>query len=142
MNSRLESLPPRARRRRAAAALSLIEVMVAMALFFMAVFAILGMVSNTLRNARALHQTTVDAGAIASFLAVSNRLEEGVFSGDFGDVYPEYEYSYDAMLITNGLFRVDLLVQGGRGKQPSVSTMSVFLFRPDSVPAMGTTGLR
>ena len=101
MNSRLESLLPQARRRRAAA-LSLIEVMVAMALFFMAVFAILGMVSNTLRNARALHQTTVDAGAIASFLAVSNRLEEGVFSGDFGDVYPEYEYSYDAMLITNG----------------------------------------
>lgn len=123
-------------------ALSLIEVMIAMALFFMAVFAILGMVSNTLRNARALHQTSVDAGAIASFLTLSNRLEEGMFSGDFGDVYPDYDYSYDAMLITNGLFRVDLLVQGGSGKQPSVSTMTILVFRPDSATGGGGLGLR
>jgi hypothetical protein len=129
-------------RRRTVAALSLIEVMIAMAIFFMAVFAILGMVSNTLRNARALHQTRVDAGALASFLTLSNRLEEGMFSGDFGDVYPDYDYSYDAMPITNGLFRLDLLVQGGSGKQPVVSTMTILLYRPDSPGGLGGPGLR
>jgi hypothetical protein len=38
-------------------AFTLLEVMIAGALFFMAVFAILGLVATTLRNARALQQT-------------------------------------------------------------------------------------
>jgi hypothetical protein len=97
--------------------LSLIEVMIAMTIFFMAVFAILGMVSNTLRNARALQNAQVDApGALASFLSTSNRLDEGNYSGDFGDLYPDYDYVYEVTVITNNLVRVDMAVVGGKGR--------------------------
>src|SRR5207342_1412722 len=42
-------------------AFSLIEVMIACGIFFMATFAILALVSTTLRNARALQRGDVDA---------------------------------------------------------------------------------
>jgi len=123
-------------------ALSLIEVMVAMGIFFMVVFAILGMVSNTLRNARALQGTQGDApiGALAAFLTCSNRLDEGTYSGDFGDLFPDYEYDYEVIPITNGLVRVDLMVRGGTGRRPEESSMSILLFlanQPGSVPGFG-----
>jgi hypothetical protein len=123
--------------RRQMAALSLIEVMIAMAIFFMVVFAILGMVSTTLRNARVLQRTHIDAGALASFLSLSNRLEEWVYSGDFGDLYPDYDYSYDVIPITNGLVRVDLLVKGQTDRRQEISTMSIFLYlanQPQGTP--------
>lgn len=123
------------------AAFNLIEVMIAMAIFFMAVFAILGMVSNTLRNARALQQSGVDVGMPAAELSLTNRLSEGSDSGDFGDLYPDYEWSRDVMLVgTNGLFRVDIVVRGGRGQRPTESRMSILLFRPDS--PVGLPGFR
>lgn len=128
--------------RRARAALSLIEVMVAMAIFFMCVFAILGMVSNNLRNARALQVTHLDAGALAAFLTLSNRLDEGTYSGDFGDLFPDHEYSYEVIPITNGLVRVDLLVRGEvRGGQEE-STMSILLFLANQPAAAPGIGLR
>jgi len=127
----LPSARPSAQRRRCAA-LSLIEVMIAMTIFFMAVFAILGLVSTTLRNARALQSTEVDApGALASFLSTSNRLDEGTYSGDFGDLYPDYEYSYEVVPITNSLVRVDMLVQGGKGKKIEATQLSIFLMPPN-----------
>ena len=131
---------PRGPSSRQMAALSLIEVMIAMAIFFMVVFAILAMVSNTLRNARALQQTHVDAGALASFLTLSNRLDEGTYSGDFGDLYPDHEYDYEVIPITNGLVRVDLEVRGGTGSRPEESAMSILLFlgnQPASAPGFG-----
>lgn len=112
--------------RRARAALSLIEVMIAMTIFFMCVFAILGMVSSVLRNARALQETQVDApGTLASFLSTSNRLDEGTFSGDFGDLFPDYDYTYDVTPITNNLVRVDMSIIGG--KNSTETHMSIFL---------------
>src|SRR5215467_4098981 len=47
-------------------AFSLIEVMIACGIFFMATFAILALVSTTLRNARALQRGDVDAGMAAA----------------------------------------------------------------------------
>jgi hypothetical protein len=52
-------------RLRSEAGFSLIEVMIAAGLFFMATFAILLLVSVTLRNARALQGGDVDAGMAA-----------------------------------------------------------------------------
>lgn len=126
---------PRAR----SSAFTLIEVMLAMAMFFMAVFAVLGLVSSSLRNARALQLNRVDASALAAFLTVSNRLEEGLFSGDFGDLYPDHQYDYEVIPITNGLVRVDVVVRGRHGRAPDVSTLSVLLFQGQS-PAQGPAG--
>ena len=109
-----------------------------MTVFFFAVFAILGMVSNVLRNARALQETEVDApGALASFLSTSNRLDEGTYSGDFGDMFPDHDYSYDVTVITNNFVRVDLSVAGG--KRSTETRMSLFLMLPNQ--QLGATGL-
>ena len=111
---------------------TLLEVTIAMALFFMATFAILSLVSNTLRNARILQETPVDASMLASELAVTNKLYEAVDSGDFGDAYRGYTWTRDIHAAnTNGLFEVDFVVhhQLGRGKNADTS-MSVLFFRP------------
>src|SRR5689334_18596540 len=71
-------------------AFTLLEVMIAMGIFFMAVFTILALVSSSLRNARALQETEVDPSMLAAQLSLTNRLVEGEQSGDFGDFYRDY----------------------------------------------------
>src|SRR5437870_12417598 len=68
-------------------AFTLMEVLIASGIFFICMFAILGLVSQTLRNARILRTTRVDAGMIAAQLTLTNKLYEGSESGDFGNYY-------------------------------------------------------
>ena len=71
-------------------AFSLVEVMIALAIFFMAVFAILALMSTVLKNARLLQSKKgVDAGLVAAQLCLTNKLTEEVESGDFGDMYQD-----------------------------------------------------
>lgn len=120
-------------RRLAARAFTLIEVMVALLIFFMAVFTILGLISNTLRNARALQRKNVDSGMVAAQLSLTNRLSEQLEEGDFGDAYPDHKWTSDTYEVgTNGLFQVDILVQRQGGNNPIESKMSILLFRPES----------
>ena len=79
---------PSARGRHAHQAFSLIEVMVALAIFFMAVFAILGLISQLLRNARAFqNKKGADAGMVhAYWSSITNRVTEGTESGEFNDL--------------------------------------------------------
>src|SRR6185503_19703047 len=79
--------PERSRR-----AFTLLEVMIALGIFFMCTFAILALVSNTLRNARSLRRPQVDAGMAASIYVNTNRFSEGSMSGDFGDVLDDYTW--------------------------------------------------
>jgi hypothetical protein len=113
-------------------AFTLVEVMVALGIFFMAMFTILGLISNSLRNARALQRRTVDAGMVAAELSLTNKLTEGLETGDFGDLYPEFEWTRDIYEAgTNGLFQVDMIVQRRAGGAVE-SKMSILLFRPES----------
>ena len=115
-------------------AFTLIEVMIALGIFFMALFTILGVVSNALRNARALQRKTVDAAMIAAELSLTNKLKEGLETGDFGDMYPDFEWTRDIYEVqTNHLYQVDMIVQRRSGG-PVESKMSILLFRPDSPP--------
>ena len=119
---------------------SLVEVMVALAIFFMAVFTILGLLSTVLSNARALqNRKPADAGMVAAYLlSVTNQLSEGLQSGtfddlgDFGGSYRDYEWTFDAREVeTNGLWQVDCIVQ----RRPSgqlESKLSFFVFSPQS----------
>lgn len=120
-------------------AFTLIEVMIALAIFFMATFAILGVVSRGLAAARSLQVSGPDPGIVASELSITNKLEDGASdSGDFGNAYPDYSWSYEVYEVaTNGLFRVDIRVfrKAGYVKQED-SKMSILLYRPDS-PRMG-----
>lgn len=119
--------------RNCARAFTLLEVMVALALFFMAIFAILGTVTRGLGAARSLQQKFPDIGALAADLMLTNKLEEGSIEGDFGDSYPGYTWRRDTQPIrTNGFFQVDFVIQSSKGRQFIVWTNSILLWRPES----------
>jgi hypothetical protein len=124
--------------RRGDRAFTLLEVMIAVAIFFMAVFAILGLVSNTLRNARALQRVEADVGMLAGELSLTNKLYEGSDSGDFGDLYPGYSWSREIYEVgSNGLFRVDFFVTHRLGNNTVVAPLSTLMFKPESPPTTG-----
>ena len=112
---------------------TLLEVMIAMAIFFAAIFAILDLVTQNLRIARGLSLGEIDFSSVAAELALTNRLEEGSQSGDFGDTRPGASWVADTMLYSsNGLFQVDITVdwpEHGLVKQRNVS---ILLYRPAS----------
>ena len=119
---------------------SLVEVMVALAIFFMAVFTILGLLSTVLSNARALqNRKPADAGMVAAYLlSVTNQLSEGLQSGtfddlgDFGGSYRDYEWTFDAREVeTNGLWQVDYRVINRR-LHTVESAISTLYFDPNT----------
>lgn len=129
-------------RRRFAEAFTLVEVMVALFIFFMAVFTILGVVSNALRNARILQRKSVDAGMVAAQISITNQLSEQLETGDFEDMYPDHDWTRDIYEVgTNGLFQVDMVVQRRSGNEPVESKMSILLFRPGSPPGSLSRGV-
>jgi len=122
--------------RHSAAAFTLLEVMIACGIFFLAVFAILALVSSTLRNARVLRHVEVDAGLVAAQLSKTNKLFQGNDSGDFGELYPDYSWeTYSDEIATNGLWQVDIKVRR-RGLQEPTDSMSVWVYTPDSSAAL------
>ena len=121
----------RSRRRRLLAAFTLLEVMIAMGIFFMCIFAILEVVATNLRGARSLQNPPVDVSLLIDDLYQTNKLQEGNDSGDFGDLYKDYQWSSETTQVaTNGLFKVEFLVTH-RGDN-NQTRMSVLLWRPDS----------
>ena len=120
-------------------AFTLVEVMIAMFIFFMAVFTILGVISNALRNARTLQRKTVDAGMVAAQISLTNKLTEQLESGDFEDMYPDFDWTRDTYEVaTNSLFQVDILVQRKSGNAAIESKMAILLYRPGSPPGSMT----
>jgi Tfp pilus assembly protein PilV len=118
-----------ARRRRA---FSLLEVMIAIGIFFMSVFVILSLVSSSLQNARRLQRPMVDAAMLASELSLTNQLVEINESGDFGKLYPGYHWTSTINEVqSNKLFQVDYVVTRD-GSKEIMQTMSVLFFRPKS----------
>lgn len=125
------------RLRRSDAAFTLLEVMVAMAIFFIAIFAILDLTSQNVAAARRLQTMQLDASGLASAIAFTNRLEEGEIPQDiiaeFQEQHPGYTCTGSITEVsTNGLFRVDLEIAGVKDKKVVGSGMSILLFRPDS----------
>jgi hypothetical protein len=113
-------------------AFSLLEVMIAIGIFFMSCFVILSLVSSSLANARRLQRPMVDASMIASELSLTNKLVEISQSGDFGKLYPGYSWTAEINEVqSNKLFQVDYVVRDDGSKQV-VQTMSVLFFRPQS----------
>ena len=114
------------------AGFSLLEVMIAMAVFFIVVFAVLGMVVQSLGAARALQRQHADCGMVASMLSLSNTLEEGFDSGDFENLVADYRWERTITEVgSNGFFQVDIAVfqKNPRGKEVS-ETMSVLMYKP------------
>ena len=122
---------------RSTKAFSLLEVMLAMGIFFMALFAILAIVSRNLKAARALNQMGPTTGMVAAEMSMTNKLYEGTESGDFGELYPDHSWVRDIVLVTNGFFEVEVgVLKNGELE----SSMKLFLFRPESTTGTGAGG--
>lgn len=122
-------------------AFTLLEVMIAVAIFFIAIASVLQLMGQGLKMARALQQDVPSPAIIASELsqiAITNRLEDGgSLSGDFDFLSSElYEgYTWDAQtyeISSNGLFQADIVVNGQRNNRAIQRQMSIFLFSPNS----------
>ena len=72
---------------------NLLEVMIAMAIFFTCYFSLSELLSTNLRAARSLNVTPIDFTQAVYDLLATNRLEEISESGDFGDMYPGWSWS-------------------------------------------------
>ena len=123
------------------AAFSLLEVIVAIAIFFAAAFSILTVVSGALKNAQLLQRPQVDAAAIASYYSTTNKIVEGTDSGDLGellgDTYRGYTWeSTSREVFSNKLFQVDFTIYSPAPGHPVFSQISARFFRPQS-PAGG-----
>jgi len=111
-------------------AFTLLEVLIAAAIFFMGMFALLGVLSTSLHSAAILQRNAPTAGMAVAQLTLTNKLEQVSQSGDFGELYPEYRWDlYPHEILSNGLFQVDVRVYH---QNQVFSTMSILLFRPDS----------
>lgn len=127
-------------------AFSLIEVAIALALFFVAVFAILELTTTSLKTATLLDSSTPNPGMAVTDLMITNVIEEGFATGDFGPEFPGYAWERTVYEVgTNGLFQVDVIAQSTVSDW--ASAMSIFLFEPSggggSRPGIGgTRGIR
>ncbi|HXD01308.1 MAG TPA: prepilin-type N-terminal cleavage/methylation domain-containing protein [Verrucomicrobiae bacterium] len=128
---------------RGTTAFTLIEVMIAMAIFFMAVFAILELVASNLRNARLLETPRVDCGLVIADLVQTNQLEEGTQDVDLDKVFPGYHCEQDIVAAddvvplgdTNGLFHVWYVLKHPDG---TIETnLQALVWKPDSKPVHG-----
>jgi len=130
---------------RLAAAFTLLEVIVACAVFFMVAFAVLALVTSGLVAARSLQQREPDPGIILSALSLTNAFEEGSMSGDYEDIapgmYPGYRWeAFISEVGSNGLFQVDVLTYSQKRKSANPVTTSTQFFRPQSKPGSATKG--
>ena len=116
-------------------AFSLLEVMIAILVFFLVSFSVLEVVSVGLGAARSLQIRHPDAGILAAHLSLTNSLQEGSDSGDFDDiepdVYPNCQWERNIFeASSNGLYQVDFLVIEKIGRRQVPSTMSILMYRP------------
>lgn len=126
--SHLTSTPTDTRR-----AFTLLEVMVAMFVFFIVVFAIMGVVLQSLQAARSLQRPQIDPSIIASRFSISNCLEETYLTGDFEDLFPKHRWEAAVMPIgtNDSLWQVDIAVfEKTKSGKENVETMSVWFARP------------
>jgi hypothetical protein len=139
-----------AQHRRGSTAFTLLEVMIAVAIFFSCCFAILALVSRSLAGARSLEPIAMDARSAIAMLSLTNRLEEGPLPSEivaaFETENPGYTIGGDILEErTNGLFRVNFIVGGaskGSTKGPVTMEASILLFRPQSQSRRGVGVLR
>lgn len=123
----------------AGAAFTLVEVMIATTIFFMALFAILGVLSSGIHAATLLRTSGPTAGMVAGYFAISNTIDEGSLEGDFSDIagYQGYRWVSNARMITNDFFTMDFVVVDPHGVQSSFLN-DVKFYKPGSGSGSGS----
>ena len=112
-------------------AFTLIEVMIALGIFFMAVFTILALVSGILRNARGLQRPQVDAGLAAALYVNTNRFFVGNEAHDLDESLPDFSYEVNTdEFATNGLLIAEVVLNR-RGSHFPPDKISILVFDPN-----------
>ena len=120
-------------------AFSLLEVMIAIGIFFVGSFAILSLVSQSLSNAQRLKHPLVDASAILSQLSLTNQFVEGNYSGNLGDILgKDYaDFNWQGVITevrTNRLYNADFVIFNVKNPHDPVAHTSALFFRTQSPP--------
>jgi len=132
---RLRHSPSRCR---PSAAFTIIEVMIALGIFFMAVFTILALVSSILRNARGLQRVPVDAGLAAAIYVNTNRFSVGTVSGELDESLPDFSYNIETdEFATNGLLQANIILNRRGGREADAISILVFDPNVQSTPFGG-----
>jgi hypothetical protein len=126
-------------------AFTILEVIIACALFFMFAFAVLGLVTQGLVAARSLQEREPDPGIILAALSLTNAFEEGWMSGNYEDIAPGMYpgYRWDASIsevASNGLFVIDVMTYSQKKKHANPVVTSALFYRPQSKPGSVTKG--
>ncbi|MSU43449.1 MAG: hypothetical protein EXS22_05360 [Pedosphaera sp.] len=127
---------------------TLLEVVVAIAIFFTAIFAVLQLVSQNMSLARALQRKRPDLGTLAGRSLMDTNWSlggrEAPMDSDFesnpggsaGSLFRRSRWERNALLIapnisqTNGLYRVDLWLTEDLANHQVPSQMSILIYRP------------
>lgn len=130
-------------------AFTLLEVMVACAIFFMVAFALLEMVARGLVAVRALQEREPDPGIVLAMYSTNKAWEPMRISGNYEDIapgmYPGYtwELHADPYMDTNQyLYVVQVMSYGTKKSGRGPSTASTMFVSPNSKPITGLGGLR
>ncbi|MCD8533751.1 MAG: hypothetical protein LR011_02750 [Verrucomicrobia bacterium] len=131
--SLIHSSPPRQ-------AFSLLEVVIAMGIFFMAIFVILEISSSALRSVFLLHHPSPDPRELLGDLIMTNQLEEISESGDFGDQFKGYVWERTVSRATtsendNGLYQVDVRIRLAESEWST--ELNMLLFKPSMATGLG-----
>ncbi|MCU0770606.1 MAG: hypothetical protein MUE94_02385 [Verrucomicrobia bacterium] len=113
--------------------------MIAIGIFFLVAFTVLAVVSQCLRQAKALDLARSPIGSLASQTVVTNQLEEGIETGDFGDIFPDYRWTREVSELTNGLYEVALTVTRSGQSRPDGELM-LYVYKPAGGGAPGRLG--
>jgi len=119
---------------RGTVAFTLLEVIIACAIFFMFAFSVLELVTRGLSAARSIQQREPDIGLVLAPLSTNRVFEAGSASGDFEElypgVYPGYQWAYEITQPfgeTNPLYQVTVVITGTTGKRRTSETRSTVL---------------
>src|SRR2546423_3170098 len=115
-------------------AFTLLEVIIACAIFFMCAFAVLQLVTRGLSAARSIQQREPDVGLIFAPLSTNKVFDVASFSGDFEEnfpgVYPGYQWNCEITQPfgeTNPLYQVTVTIIGKTGKRRTSETTATAL---------------
>ena len=128
-----------------ALAFTLLEVIVACAVFFMVAFAVLQLVTQGLVAARSLQRREPDIAIVLAMLSTNKSWVEETISGSYEDIapgmYPGYRWEAFPMEVgSNGLWEVKVISHNERKAGQNPTTATALFFAPMSKPGSATKG--
>jgi hypothetical protein len=118
-------------------AFTLIEVMVAILIFFLCIFGILELVSQNLRAARQLQKVRPSIGILPAKFGLTNSFQEGSFEIPLGEFPKAVGTAHVTEVATNGLFKVEFTLSDASVNPPVEEKLVTLFYRPASQTGPG-----